>query len=142
MSEVKVISDPRVAQKFDAYPGNIRPKLEHLRRLILEVAAQTPEITSLEETLKWNEPSYLTKQGSTLRMDWKEKTPDQYALYFKCTSKLVPTFKEVYGDLFSYETSRAIVFQVGESIPEEELKKCIRATLLYHQVKQQVGLGM
>lgn len=24
-------------------------------------------------------------------------------MYFKCTSKLVPTFKEVFGDLFKYE---------------------------------------
>ena len=66
--------------------------------------------TELEETLKWGEPSYLVKKGSTIRMDWKVKTPDQYAMYFKCTSKLVPTFRELFGDLFKYEKNRAILF--------------------------------
>ena len=49
-----------------------------------------------EETLKWGEPSYLVKNGSTIRIDWKSKTPDQYAMYFKCTSKLVPVFRSLF----------------------------------------------
>ena len=99
-------------------------------------------LSDLEETLKWGEPSYLTKHGSTLRIDWKEKAPDQYAMYFKCTSKLVPSFKAVYGDLFNYEKNRAIVFTVGEEIPKEALKESIRAALSYHKVKNTPFLGL
>ena len=68
--------------------------------MILETVEGMEEVDKLEETLKWGEPSYLTKHGSTLRMDWKAKAPDQYAMYFKCTSKLVPSFKAIFGDLF------------------------------------------
>jgi len=43
-------------------------------------------------------------------MDWKEKKPQQYALYFKCTSRLVPTFKLLFGDRFNYEGDRAKMY--------------------------------
>ena len=142
MTEVSIHSDPAVADKFSAYPETVRERMNHLRELIIDVARANPEVGKLEETLKWGEPSYIAKHGSTLRMDWKAKSPDRYALYFKCTSKLVPTFQQVYGDLFTYETTRAITFGLHESIPEEEVRKCILATLTYHKVKHLPGLGM
>ena len=111
MNKFDITSHPDVEKIFDNYPAAIRKKMEKLRKLIIETAAETDGIGKLEETLKWGEPSYLTKKGSTVRMDWKSKKPDQYAMYFKCTSKLVPTFKVVYGDLFKYEKNRAIVFK-------------------------------
>jgi len=75
-------------------------------------------------------------------MDWKPKSPDQYAVYFKCTSKLVPTFREIYPDSFTYEGNRAIVFSLDEAIPKEELKHCVKVALTYHKVKQLPLLGM
>ena len=92
--------------------------------------------------MKWGEPSYLVKKGSTIRMDWKAKSPDQYAMYFKCTSKLVPTFREVYGETFSYENNRAIVFGLDDEIPEAELKVCIGLALQYHLLKEKPRLGV
>lgn len=133
--------DSRVPIKFDSYPTEIKPKMEYLRKLILEVAEDI-KLTHLEETLKWGEPSYIAKKGSTLRMDWKAKTPDQYAMYFKCTSKLVFTFKEVYGDLFNYETTRAIVFKLDDHVPAKELKQCMQAAMSYHTVKELPQLGL
>jgi len=125
MNTLKVNSNPKVTTKFDSYPKEIKPKLEHLRRLVLETANEIESISEIEETLKWGEPSYLVKKGSTIRMDWKKKKPDQYAIYFKCTSKLVSTFIEVYGDKFKYENHRAILFGLSDTIPEKELKACI-----------------
>lgn len=142
MKKLKVNSDPRVKVKFKSYPKEVKAKMEYLRQLILETAKAEESIVALEETLKWGEPSYLAKKGSTLRMDWKEKNPAQYAMYFKCTSKLVPTFKELYGDLFKYENNRAILFDINEQIPEKELKECIGLTLKYHTVKHLPLLGM
>jgi len=92
--------------------------------------------------LKWGEPSYLVKKGSTLRMDWKSQSPGQYAMYFQCTSKLVPAFKLVYGNLFNYEGNRAIVFKMEEKLPKAALKKCIQATLTYHRIKHLPMLGL
>jgi len=133
---LSIESSPEVASVFDSYPDEVRDKLLNLRRLIIEAANEVETIKSLEESLKWGEPSYLVINGSTLRIDWKKSKPEQYAIYFKCTSKLVSTFKVVYKDRFNFEGTRAITFQMSETIPEVELKKCIKAGLTYHKVKQ------
>ncbi len=142
MKNLQIQTHPEVESVFDTYPNPVREKMANLRKLVLEAAAGITDITHVEETLKWGEPSYLVKKGSTLRIDWKKKKPDQYALYFKCTSKLVPTFKEVYGDTFRFEGNRAIIFQMKDKIPEAALKKCIVACFTYHRVKQLPLLGL
>jgi hypothetical protein len=126
---------------FQSYARDIREKLLYLRSLILEVVQEEESITSMEETLKWGEPSYLAEHGSTIRIDWKEKTPDQYDVYFKCTSKLVETFRMVYGDTFTYENNRAILFGLDQEVPRAELKECLRMALLYHTLKNLPRLG-
>jgi hypothetical protein len=131
---MEIKTDHKVEIVFNNYPVHVRKKLSYLRELVLETSKETEGIDQLEETLKWGEPSYLAKKGSTIRIDWKEKTPDQYAMYFKCTSKLVPTFKMKFGDLFKYEGDRAIVFQLEEKIPVNELKKCVSLGLQYHKI--------
>ena len=113
-----------------------------MRKLVIETAEETEGVNVLEETLKWSEPSFVTKNGSTLRMDWKEKAPDQYAMYFQCTSRLVDTFRLVFGHRFQYQGKRAIVFQLNQKIPELELKECIKASLRYHNVKDLMTLGI
>ena len=135
-----LISNPAVARVVSSYPDHVQEKLNYLRELVI-IRAQELDIPQLEETLKWGEPSYLTKKGSTIRIDWKAKKADQYAIYFKCTSKLVLTFKEIYGDLLKYETTRAIVFSFDDVVPEEVLKVCIGMALRYHEVKNLPLLG-
>ena len=141
MKRLKINQDPLVELKFQAYPEEIRAKLNYLRSLILETATENEAIGEIEETLKWGEPSYLAKKGSTIRIDWKPKTPDQYAMYFKCTSKLVPTFRKIYGGLFKYEKNRAILFSLDDEVPKKELKACIELALTYHSVKNEPLLG-
>lgn len=142
MSKLKISTDPAFETKITNYPDFVRAKLQFLRKLVIEAAKEIPEIENLEETLKWGEPSFVTKGGSTLRMDWKKKTPNEYQMYFKCTSRLVETFKIVFGDFFEYEKSRAIIFRLDQEIPVTELKQCIKATLIYHKVKNDITLGI
>lgn len=142
MKTLLVKTDPKVEAKFKQYPEHVRGKIEKLRSLVLEAAEEIDAINEVEETIRWGEPSYLVKKGSTIRMDWKENAPEQYAIYFKCTSKLVPTFRELYNYTFSFEGNRAIVFQLNDKIPEAELKNCIKAALRYHKVKGMELLGM
>lgn len=142
MPTLQTHTDPKAETKFKSFPPIVKLKLDYLRKLILEVATEQDSISKIEETLKWGEPSYLVKKGSTLRINWSSKTPEQYAMYFKCTSKLVTTFKEVYGNLFKYENTRAIVFKFDDPIPEKELKECIRVTLCYHSLKNLPNLGL
>lgn len=139
---LKRITDPKVDQVFTNYPDHVRDKMHYLRTLVIETAEETASIDKLEETLKWGEPSFVTKKGSTLRMDWKAKTPNQYAMYFQCTSRLVDTFRLVFDDTFQYEGKRAIVFHLDQKIPVPELKECIKASLTYHNVKHMDTLGI
>ena len=142
MRPVKVTSKPEVKEVFKNYPKEVLDKLNALRSLIIETASEMENISELREELKWGEPSYLTKHGSTLRIDWKKKHPNQYAMYFQCTSKLVPSFKLAYNELFRYEGTRALLFDIEMEIPEKELKQCIKAALHYHKVKDQPLLGI
>lgn len=140
-SKMELISDSRVKEVFEKYPESVKTQLLDLRDLVLNTASEIDGLEKLEETLKWGEPSYLTKHGSTIRMDWKKKNPEHFALYFKCTSRLVETFKILYKDILKFEGTRAIVFQLDEKSPKKELKHCITLALTYHKVKHLPMLG-
>lgn len=142
MANLTLKTDPQVETIIANYPEFVRDKMQYLRTLVRETAEEIEGLSVLEETLKWGEPSFVTKHGSTLRMDWKAKSPEQYAFYFQCTSRLVDTFRLVFDHQFQYEGKRAIVFQINEKIPEMELKACIKATLNYHKVKDLMTLGI
>ena len=124
---------------LNSYPEHISARLHELRELILDTAEETEGINEIEETLKWGEVSYLVAWGSTIRIDWKSKTPDRFSIYFKCTTKLVATFKKLYGDLFKYENNRAIYFELDEEIPKKELTHCVSLALRYHKVKDKIS---
>ena len=131
-----------VEKVFDAYPNDVRSKMLFLRQLVLEAAKEIDSVKNIEETLKWGEPSYLTKSGSTIRMDWKKSKPDQYAMYFHCKTKLIDTFKELYKDKFNFDSNRAIVFNIKDKISVNELKHCISLSLTYHNIKHLPMLGV
>lgn len=139
MSEFK---DLNVAEIFNNYPEAMRGKLLLLRKLVMDTASEMEGIGQLQETLKWGEPSYLTKGGSTIRISLKKSKPDQYAMYFNCKTKLVDTFKELYRDKFKFEGNRAIVFNGSDEIPINELKHCIMLSLTYHSRKHLLMLGV
>lgn len=142
MENVQVKTSADVETVFNKYPDSVQKKILALRSLILETANEIEEVPELKETLKWGEPSYVAKHGSTVRVDWKKKTPDQYAMYFTCTTELVPTFKRIYSDVFEFEGNRAIIFQMDDHVPKAILKRCISAALMYHKVKHLPMLGL
>ena len=124
-----------VRQKFNSYPNHIKPKMENLRSLIYEVAKSTDGVGEIEETLKWGEPSYLTSQtksGTTIRIDWKPKNPDQIGVYVNCQTTLVNSFRTLFLDELKFEGNRAIYFPVGKAIPRKQLMICIAMALRYH----------
>jgi hypothetical protein len=123
-----------VQDKFDSYPDDIKPKMLELRQLILHVAASDPKIGPIDEALKWGEPSFLTSQskiGTTIRIDWKPKMPDQIGLYVHCQTSLVDTYRSMFPDL-RYEGNRAVLLDVNQPLPERELRICIHMALAYH----------
>jgi hypothetical protein len=129
-----------VKEKFETYPEDISVLLNNIRDLIFSVAKQDG-ISDLTETLKWGEPSYISKIGSTIRFDWKPEFPEQYCIYFNCKTTLIETFKEVYGDTFTYQENRAIILKIEQTVPVKELANCISMALRYKKIKHLDLLG-
>jgi len=138
---MELISNSNVKEVFEGYPHPLRQKMLYLRKLILDTANKMENVNTLEETLKWGEPSYLTKYGSTLRIGCNTSNENDYALYFNCNTKLIDTFKEIYGKKLSYSGNRAIIFNINDKIPTQILQHCIELSLNYHKVKHLPLLG-
>jgi len=136
-----MIGNQSVREIFENYPDEVRTQMEQLRRLVLETAEEIGVSDTMEETLKWCEPSYLCKRGSTVRMDWKESNPGHIALYFDCKTKLIGTFRAIFKDKLSFDGNRAIIFESGKELPVQELKTCISLALTYHTRKHLPLLG-
>ncbi|WLD59029.1 DUF1801 domain-containing protein [Salinispirillum sp. LH 10-3-1] len=81
-----------IEAKFATYPVAAQEQLKSIRRLVFSVAEENG-LGTVEETLKWGEPSFLVKGGSAVRMDWKPNDPDFVKVYFHCQTSLVETFK-------------------------------------------------
>lgn len=129
-----------VAAVFDAYPPTVRERLQGLRRLIFDTASGTEGVGSVQETLKWGQPSYLTvrpKSGTTIRIDQVASVPGRYALYVHCQTSLVETFRTLYPDALIFEGDRAILFDGETDPPPDILRHCIALALTYHLRKTQ-----
>ena len=138
---MKRFADKRVAALFRSYPPAVRAKLLALRELVIDVAARTPGVGPLTETLKWGQPSYLTEEtgaGTTVRLG-RLKTSEGCALYFHCQSGLVGRFRDLYGDTFRYEGERALLFGPGKRLPVTALRHCIGLALTHHLRKKSIG---
>ena len=135
------VRDAAVDAVFGAYPSPVKSRLLALRRLIFDTAAATQGVGTLQETLKWGQPSYLTtesKSGSTIRIDQVKAEAGRYAVYFHCQTDLVETFRELYPEL-RYGGNRAILLDAGEKLPEKALRHCVALALTYHARKRKTG---
>lgn len=123
------------------YPANAKKVFMQVRKIILAAAKNTAGLENTAETLKWGEPSYLAKGGSTVRMKWSDKSPDNFYLYFNCQSVLVETFKELYADEFTFDGNRAMSFPLNKKIPKDALLHCVSMAMEYHKLKKLPLLG-
>ncbi|MGJ8483270.1 DUF1801 domain-containing protein [Pseudoalteromonas sp. SYSU M81236] len=130
-----------VKKTFDKYPENARTKLFEIRELVFEIASELA-LGEVDETIKWGEPSYSVKTGSPIRIDWKSKSPNNYYLFFNCQTKLVDTFRELYGEELHFQGNRAIALCLSTSLPKEIIKSCLMLALTYQQRKRLPLLGM
>ena len=136
---VSSIKNKDVAETFTDYPMEFREKLLILREIILKVAKNTPQIGELIETLKWGEPSYLPEEkniGTTVRIHWLKTKPDQYGIYFNCQTNLIEQFKKRYGNKFSYEGKRALIFKIDDELNLKNISDCVSIALTYHLNKK------
>ena len=127
---------------LNGYSEKVSDRLFQIRQLILDTAEEIESISSIEETLKWGQASYISKEGTTIRIAGKTNTADKFAIYVPCTTTLVTTAKATFGTKLTYEGTRAIVFSIHDKLPMKILKKFIKAALMYHSFKNLESLGM
>lgn len=128
----------QIDSALKAYPAGIRKRILALRKLILSTAASIESVGTIEETLKWGEPAYLTtesKSGSTIRLGWKASSPKQYAMYLNCRTTLVDTYRTLYPEL-KYDGNRAVLFDTDDDLPTDSVTHCIEMALTYHLAKR------
>jgi hypothetical protein len=122
-----------VETRFASVPAPIRSGILGLRQLIFQVAAGSPNVGPLHETLKWGQPAYLTsvtKSGTTLRLGLPKQ--GGFAIYVHCQTSIVSEFRTLFPDDFTYEGSRAIHFTDAKPVPLGKLRLFIHRALTYH----------
>jgi len=122
-----------VAAVFAGVPDSARDRLLVLRALIYTVAASTPGVGPVQETLKWGQPAYLTPEtraGTTLRLG-VPKTGG-CALYAHCQTTVIADFRALFPDDFTYDGTRAVMFPDGTAIETDKLRLLIASALTYH----------
>ncbi len=129
-----------IEEKVKAYPPLAHKAFRTIRSLIYQVADEE-SLGKVTESIKWGEPSYSTKKGSPIRIDWKPKDPSQISLYVNCNTCLLETYREVFGNVLECKGKREIVLPLGQGIPAKELKVCISMALRYHDLKHLPLLG-
>ena len=123
-----------VADAMAACPPATRGILDTLRALIFETAADTPGVGTIEETLKWGQPSYLThkpKSGTTIRLGWDD-AGTRISLFVHCQTSLVDTWRDRYGDTLTLIGNREIALPTDHPLPRAALQHCIAMALTYH----------
>lgn len=119
-----------VENVYNDYAPDQKKALLELRELVFETANELQKVEEVEEALKWSQPSFITKTGSTIRID-KIKDSEDVAMYFICTTHLVDKFSDVYPGVFNYVKGRSIYFEIGKPYDKEALKHCIGMALTY-----------
>ena len=121
-----------VEAAFDAFPEPARSNLLDLRNLIFEIAAETPGVGAIKETLKWGQPAYLTpetKSGTTIRLG-VPKTGGA-AIYTHCQTTVMSDFRALFPGEFTFDGNRAVLFDTAADA--EKLRLLIRHALTYHR---------
>ncbi len=125
-----------VAAVLSSWTEPVQTDLLSLRELILATAAETDGVGAISETLKWGQPAYLTNEtqsGSTIRIaPTNPRSAHDYAMLFICHTGLVASFETLFGDTFTYEGGRALLFRSGDLRPANELRECVAMALTYH----------
>ena len=119
----------------NGWPKNAQTHFHGLRDIVKDTAATNPLVGPLTETLKWGEPSFLTEQsrsGTTLRVAWKSKSPDEIGLFVICRTDMLEQVRALFPDAFRYEGTRAAYLPLSQTIPVEAVSYLASRAQTYH----------
>ena len=118
----------------DHYTVELKDKFLYLKSLIYEQAALNPKIGEIEESLKWGQLSYVSKNrsGTPIRLGIERKMPGYFGLYVNCSTTVINDAKHIYGDKFQYDGNRGLMFKSDDQLPEKEIRHIIDIILCHH----------
>lgn len=118
----------------DQYPAEFKEKLLYLKSLIYEQAELSPNVDVIEESIKWRQLSYVSKNrsGTPIRLGIEKKTPGYYGLYVNCSTTVINDVKHIFGDGFQYDGNRGLLFNEKDNLPENNIRRIIDIILCYH----------
>ncbi len=134
-------SDPDISSILETYPETTLTRYQEFKELVLETADSIDDIKWLEENIKWNELSFRSNIGSPFRFGWNSKSPDQFGIYFICSTTLIETFKQLYPDFFTFDGNRGLIFELNQAFPIEPLSHCLKLALRYKKIRDLPFLG-
>lgn len=126
-----------VSDIVESWPAAAQQIFFDLRDLIYATAADDPAIGPLTETLKWGEPSFLTevtRSGSTLRVAWKAKYPDEIGLFVICRTDMLADIRDLFPQDFRFEGTRAAFLPLETPINADAVAFLVRRALRYHLI--------
>ncbi|WP_425044817.1 DUF1801 domain-containing protein [Primorskyibacter sp. S87] len=122
-------SSQQVAEVFESSPAGARAGMLRLRQLILDTAEELSE--QVEETLRWGQPAYIAKKGSTLRVGTSKHAA--FALFVHCQSRLIDDLRATFPGADRLEGNRAVLFDDPTEIDPERHGWLVARALTYHQ---------
>lgn len=134
---IRNFANQAVADAYAAMPERVRQRLIETRELIFEIAASDKQIGAITETLKWNEPAYLTDEtgsGTTVRLN-RVGDNDEFGVYVHCQTNIVESFKKKAGKGLKFDKTRALILSAKKNLPRKQLTEYLRMALLYHARK-------
>ncbi len=140
-NELVVNTEINLNALIEEYPPEIRKRFQEFRNLVMQVLSEIESVSRLDINIKWGEPSFRSNIGSPFRFGWKPTNPNNFGIYFICTTTLVETFKQLYPGLFKFDENRGLIFNLNNTLPKEPLDHCLKLALTYKKVRNLPLLG-
>lgn len=104
-------------------------------RTIYHDTASDLGIGALDETLKWQQPSWRPvrpRTGSTLRMGWDPQLPERLAFFVDCKTDLASRMRDIYSDFGENDGQRKISADLTRPLPQDAISHLAHMTFSYH----------
>lgn len=123
-----------VRATYQSWPAPAMQQAWQVRTILLDTA---PAIGSapVVESLKWGEPALRPRRGgTTLRIAWSPRQPDDIGLFVDCKTDLCQRMSGDFPQAFSYAPPRAMYLPVAGDLPKDALRHLARIAFRYKRV--------